>query len=57
MTFIVSDTRKRHSLIDISTSMIQICGRVRDSRYKEIVHLYDMLPYKDTTLEQFEDAT
>ena len=57
MTFIVSDTRKRHSLIDISTSMIQICGRVRDSRYGEIVHLYDTLPYKDTTLEQFEDAT
>lgn len=57
MTFIVSDTRKRHSLIDISTSMIQICGRVRDSRYGEIVHLYDMLPYKDTTLEQFENAT
>ena len=53
MTFIVSDTRKR----DISTSMIQICGRVRDSRYGEIVHLYDTLPYKDTTLEQFEDAT
>ena len=47
MTFIVSDTRKRQ----------QICGRVRDSRYKEIVHLYDTLPYKDTTLEQFEDAT
>ena len=49
MTFIVSDTRKRHSLIDISTSMIQICGRVRDSRYGEIVHLYDTLPYKDST--------
>ena len=57
MSFIVSDTMKRHTLIDISTSMIQICGRVRDSRYKEIVHLYDTLPYKNTTFEQFEKAT
>lgn len=53
MTFIVSDTMKRHTLIDISTSMIQICGRVRDSRYNEIVPL----PYKDTSFEQFEKAT
>lgn len=57
MTFIVSDTMKRHSLIDISTSMIQVCGRVRDSRYKETIHLYDTLPYKDTTFEQFEKVT
>lgn len=57
MTFIVSDTRKRHTLIDISTSMIQVCGRIRDSRYKEIIHLYDTLPYRDTTFDQFEEAT
>ena len=57
MTFIVSDTMKRHSMIDISTSMIQICGRVRDSRYREIIHLYDTLPYRDTTFGQFEKAT
>ena len=57
MTFIVSDTMKRHSLIDISTSMIQICGRVRDSRFKETIHLYDTLPYKDTTFGQFKEAT
>ena len=57
MTFIVSDTMKRHTLIDISTSMIQICGRVRDSRYKETIHLYDTLPYKETSFEQFEKAT
>lgn len=57
MTFIVSDTRKRHTLIDISTSMIQICGRIRDSRYREIVHLYDTLPYKAAEFDQFEKAT
>lgn len=57
MTFIVSDKVKRHSYMDISTSMIQICGRIRDSRYKEIVHLYDTLPYRDITLEDFRKAT
>ncbi len=36
-TIIVSDTHIAQTLIDISTLMIQICGRLRDSEYKDEV--------------------
>lgn len=36
-TLIVSDTHIAQTLIDISTLMIQICGRLRDSAYKDEV--------------------
>lgn len=36
-TIIVSDTHISQTLIDISTLMIQICGRLRDSEYKDEV--------------------
>ena len=56
-TFIVSEPYKKHTMVDISTSFIQICGRVRDSRYKgEIVHFYATSHYKDCpTVEEFEN--
>ena len=34
VTFIVSDGNKSHTLLDISTLFTQICGRLRDSKYK-----------------------
>ena len=41
VTFIVSDGNKSHTLLDISTLFTQICGRLRDSKYKgEIIHVY-----------------
>ena len=36
-TIIVSDTNISQSLVDISTLFIQICGRLRDSEYKDQV--------------------
>lgn len=44
--FIVSDNRKSHTLIDISTSFQQIAGRIRDTQYWScIYHLYTNTRY------------
>ena len=45
--------------MDISTSFIQICGRIRNSIYKvEITHIYATSYYKDfPTLEEFKEFT
>ncbi|MCI5716890.1 MAG: hypothetical protein MR292_00675 [Alistipes sp.] len=59
MTFIVSDGRKAHTLLDISTLFTQICGRIRNSRYKtQIIHVYSTTKYSKTvTLNEFIRAT
>lgn len=59
ITFIVSDGSKAHTLLDISTLFTQICGRLRDSKYKsEIVHVYSTTKYsRDVTLDEFVAAT
>ena len=56
-TFIVSEPYKKHTMVDISTSFIQICGRIRDSRYKdEIIHFYATSHYKNCpTVVEFEN--
>jgi MoxR-like ATPase len=59
--YIVSDGRigKEHTLIDISTLFIQICGRIRNSIYNaEITHIYSTTRYsEDLTLEEFKENT
>lgn len=56
-SFIVSDGYTHHTKIDISTSLIQICGRIRDSEYKgHITQYYATSKYKDVTLEEFSAA-
>ena len=59
VTFIVSDGNKSHTLLDISTLFTQICGRLRDSRYKgEIIHVYSTTKYsREVTLDEFVAAT
>lgn len=53
-TFIVSDGFTDHTKIDISTSFIQICGRIRDSQYKgQVTQVYAISRYKDVSLEEF----
>lgn len=53
-SFIVSDGFTDHTKIDITTSLIQICGRIRDSRYKgHITQLYSTSRYKDVPLDEF----
>lgn len=59
VTFIVSDGNKSHTLLDISTLFTQICGRLRDSKYKgEIIHVYSTTKYsQEVTLDEFVAAT
>jgi hypothetical protein len=58
-TYIVSDATKAHTLIDISTLFIQICGRIRNSVYKsEITHIFSTTRYsEDLTLEEYIERT
>ena len=56
----------KNTLLDISTSMLQIAGRIRDSRYKnEITLIYnttryeeadDLESYKRKVAEELQDA-
>lgn len=59
VTFIVSDGGKAHTLLDISTLFTQICGRLRNSRYKdEIVHVFSTTRYsQDISVDEFVAAT
>ena len=47
-TFIVCDPRQKNTLLDIRTSMQQICGRIRNSDYRyEMVLIYNTTLYDD----------
>ncbi len=58
-TYIVSDKTKSHTLLDISTLIIQICGRIRNSRYKtRIEHIFGETRYnKSISYEEFKEST
>lgn len=55
-TFIVCDPHKANTLLDISTSMLQICGRIRDSRFRdEMTLIYNTTRYEDAaSVEDYE---
>ncbi|WP_295935762.1 hypothetical protein [uncultured Alistipes sp.] len=57
--YIVSDATKAHTLVDISTLFVQICGRIRDSIYNnEITHIFSTTRYsEDLTLEEYTRRT
>ena len=57
-TYIVSEGHKQHTMIDIYTLLIQICGRIRNSVYRDINHIYSDSRYKvEISLEEFEEKT
>ena len=58
-TFIVSEPYKTHTMPDISTSFIQIAGRIRNSIYNgEVIHLYGTTGnHKTVSPEEFERVT
>lgn len=57
-TYIVSDSRRAHTLMDISTMFIQICGRIRDSIYKsDITHIYSTTRYSNVSFDEFKERT
>ena len=53
--YIVSDGNKASTLLDISTVFTQICGRIRDSHYGDIItHIFSTTRYsQDVTLNEF----
>ncbi len=57
--YIVSDRKKSHTLLDISTLGIQICGRIRDSKYKtKIGHIFTETRYnKFLSYKEFKEST
>ncbi len=56
-TFIVSEACKDHTKLDVMTSLLQICGRVRDSKFKtEINQFYAQSNYKDVSLEEYKES-
>ena len=58
-TYIVSDKNKSHTLIDISTLFIQICGRIRNSNYNSwVYHIFSETRYSgNISLEEFTEVT
>lgn len=55
--YIVSDGSKAHTLYDISTQIRQIAGRIRNTKYSEITHLYSSTRYnEDLTYEQYKNV-
>jgi hypothetical protein len=57
--YIVSDANRAHTLLDISTLFIQICGRIRNSIYNsEVTHIFSTTRYsEDLTFEEFKEST
>lgn len=57
--YIVSDPSKEHTLVDISTSLNQITGRIRNTKYwSQVVHLYRTTRYSGfTSFEDFKADT
>lgn len=58
VTYILSDGKQKRTLIDISTSFIQIIGRIRDSKHNnKVAHLYINSRYNTKqNLEEFKTA-
>ena len=55
--YIVSDGAKSQTLYDISTQIRQIAGRIRNTKYSEITHLYKSTRYnEDLTYEQYKSV-
>lgn len=57
--YIVSDKHRSHTLLDISTLIVQICGRIRDTRYMtDVHHIFSETRYSnDINLEEFKKRT
>ena len=55
-TYVVSDGNRQNSLLDISTLFIQICGRIRNSRYNDVItYIFSPTRYDGgLTLDEFK---
>ena len=53
VTVIASDARKQHTLLDVSTMIPQIMGRIRNSKYKNYaLHIYTENRYDNSNSEE-----
>ena len=58
MIYMVSDGNSPHTLLDISSSVQQIAGRIRNSRYKSVImHIFSKDRYIGTDPSKFEEST
>ena len=57
--FIISDGKKAHTLVDISTSFQQIARRVRNTKYLDrVTHIYQSTRYSvNLTFDEYKAAT
>lgn len=54
-SYIISDGRKASTLHDISTQIRQIAGRIRNTKYNTITHLYTTTRYnEDLSFEEYK---
>jgi len=55
--YIISDGNRQTTQIDISTLLIQICGRVRNTKYKDITHVFSKTRYSGavSSVEEYEE--
>jgi len=54
---IVSEGRKSQTLLDISTQVRQIAGRIRDTKYHTITHLYKTTRYNNhLTFDEYKEV-
>lgn len=51
--YVVSTQSRKQTFYDISTTFLQIIGRVRDSKNPKIIYYYDNNPYQDKDKEEF----
>ena len=57
-TYIISEGHKQHTLLDIHTQLIQICGRLRNTVFSDITHIFSYTRYNaGISLEEFEEET
>lgn len=51
--YVVSTQSRKQTFYDISTTFLQIIGRVRDSKNPKIIYYYDNNPYQDKDKKEF----
>jgi hypothetical protein len=56
--FVVSDKNKKQTQVDISTTFIQICGRIRNTKYGDtITQIFSGTNYQEVSLEEYIAST
>lgn len=58
LTFIISDSSETQTMIDISTKFQQIAGRIRNSKYANVIyHIFKETRYSSLSYDDFKEFT